>query len=180
MTANAKLNRGSYRKIADLMSEAFDMCERDTEENGSDNEDVVGEIESAMKHLKQFRSGGQSDICKKTSATIDLVRGFGLAMQPDRPMRLASKFLFAIDEMMLDGPSGKPHVVVTYLASHLKYEVSDGRSGSEPYVHYYTNGEGGLIDCDCGECGTATLALKRAISGLGLESGHTIEFLKGE
>mgnify|MGYP003661228301 FL=1 len=57
MTANAKLNRGSYRKIADLMSEAFDMCERDTEENGSDNEDVVGEIESAMKHLKQFRSG---------------------------------------------------------------------------------------------------------------------------
>ena len=180
MTANVKLNRGSFRKIALLMSEAFDMCEKDTEENGSDNEDVVGEIESAMKHLKQFRSGGSSDIAKKTSVTIDLVRGFGLAMQPDRPMRLASKFLFAIDEMMLNGPSEKPHVVVTYLASHLKYEVSDGRSGSEPYVHYKTNGEGGLTDCDCGQCGTATLALNRAMSGLRPEQGNTIEFLKGE
>ena len=109
MTANAKLNRGSFRKIADLMSEAFDMCEEDTEESGRDNEDVVGEIESAMKHLKQFRSGGSSDIAKKTSVTIDLVRGFGLAMQPDRPIRLASKFLFAIDEMMLNGPSENTH-----------------------------------------------------------------------
>ena len=179
MTANAKLRRGSFKKIEALMAEAFDMCEKDTGESGSDNKDVVGEIESAMKHLKQFRSGCQSDICKKTSATIDLVRGFGLAMQPDRPMRLASKFLFAIDEMMLNGPSEKPHVVVTYLASHLEYEVSDGRSGSEPYVHFQMN-RGRLIDCDCGQCGTATLALKRAISGLGLESGHTIEFLKGE
>ena len=109
MTANVKLNGGSFRKIADLMSEAFGMCEEDTEESGRDNEDVVGEIESAMKHLRQFRSGGSSDIAKKTSVTIDLVRGFGLAMQPDRPMRLASKFLFAIDEMMLNGPSENTH-----------------------------------------------------------------------
>lgn len=100
MSANAKLNRGSYRKIADLMSEAFDMCEKDTEWYGSDNEDVVKHIESAMKHLGQFRSEGSSDICKKASAVIDLVRGFDLSMQSDRPMRLASKFLFAIDEMM--------------------------------------------------------------------------------
>jgi hypothetical protein len=180
MTANAKLSRGSFRKIDELMSEAFDMCEKDTEESGSDNENIVEHIESAMKHLKQFRSGGQSDICKKTGAAIDLVRGFDLAMQPDRPMRLASKFLFAIDEMMLNGPSEKPHVVVTYLASHLEYMVSDGRSGSEPYVHYKTNRKGGLIDCECGECGTATLALNRAMTGLRLEQGNTIEFLKGK
>ena len=80
------------------------------------------------------------------------------------------------NKVVLNGPSEKTHVTVTYLASHLKYQTSDG---GEPYVHYQTNGEGGLIDCECGECGTAMLALKRAIRGLVLESGHTIEFLKG-
>ena len=189
MTANAKLSRGSFKKIDELMSEAFDMCEKNTEESGSDNENIVEHIEAAMEHLKLFRSGGQSVVSLKTRATLDLAKGFELAMEraheephtegPARPMRLAAKFLFAIDELMLNGPSGSPHVVVTHLANHLHYEVSDGRSGGEPYVHYQTNGEGGLIDCDCGDCGTAMLALKRAISGLGLESGHTIEFLKG-
>ena len=34
------------------------------------------------------------------------------------------------NKVVLNGPSEKTHVTVTYLASHLKYQTSDGRRGA--------------------------------------------------
>jgi hypothetical protein len=90
------------------------------------------------------------------------------------------------------------HIVITSHASFLSFETSDGRKGTEPYVHEYISTKEGLIDCDCGDCGTFTMAVARVLRELGLTKtnkcqaswdkdnwhsagnrGYTIEYIDG-
>lgn len=70
-------------------------------------------------------------------------------------------------------------IAITSHASFLSFETSDGRKGTEPYAHGSTSTKEGLIDCDCGGCGTLTMAVARVLSGLGPKDGHTIEYIDG-
>lgn len=104
---NIKMRTESIEEIKSLMYKASEMCQEDDErgrERGSrSHEDIMEHVRSALWHLKQFVEEGQTDVCKKTSFVIDLTRGFELAHNSDRPMRLAAKFLFAIDQSMMNG-----------------------------------------------------------------------------
>tara|TARA_R110000823_G_scaffold251516_1_gene374393 strand:- start:71 stop:370 length:300 start_codon:yes stop_codon:yes gene_type:complete len=84
-----------------------------------------------------------------------------------------------MEEEPMMSSNDKPHVVATYHASFMAFQTSDGRSGTEPYVHEYIGTKEGLMDCDCGDCGTASMALARAIKGLDLIDGYTIEHIDG-
>lgn len=72
-----------------------------------------------------------------------------------------------------------PKIKVVAHADFMSYKTSDGRKGTEPYVHHYTVTGEGLIDCDCGDCGTFTLAVGRVLKDLRLAPGYTIEYADG-